>query len=81
MDSIHHSMDSIWINPGKVKYWVWPAVFSKLKQELVLKGGLSPSRWVDTSEMLAIFLYQVVTNSAIRKAAERFQRSNETISK
>ena len=60
---------------------VWPAVFSKLKQELVLKGGLLPSRWVDTSEMLAIFLYQAVTNSAIQKTAERFQRSNETISK
>jgi len=60
---------------------VWPAVFSKLEQELVWKGGLLPSRWVDTSEMLAIFLYQVVTNSTIRKIAERFQRSNETISK
>ena len=54
---------------------VWPAVFSKVKQELVLKGGLLPSRWIDTSEMLAIFLYQVVTNSAIWKTAERFQRS------
>lgn len=60
---------------------VRPAVFSKLEQELVSKGGLLPSRWVDTSEMLAIFLYQVVTNSSIRKTAERFQRSNETISK
>jgi hypothetical protein len=60
---------------------VRPAVFSKLEQELVLKGGLLPSRWVDTSEMLAIYLYQVVTNSTIRKTAERFQRSNETISK
>ena len=40
---------------------VQPAVFSKLKQKLVLKDGLLPSRWVDTSEMLAIFLYQVVT--------------------
>ena len=60
---------------------VRPAVFSKLKQELVLKGGLLPSRWIDTSEMLAIFLYQVVTNSAIQKTAERFQRSNKTISK
>ena len=34
---------------------VWPAVFLKLEQKLVLKGGLLPSRWVDTSEMLAIF--------------------------
>ena len=60
---------------------VRPAVFSKLEQELVLKGGLLSSRWIDTSEMLAIFLYQVVTNSAIQKTAERFQRSNKTISK
>ena len=30
---------------------------------------------------LLFFLYQVVTNSAIWKTAERFQRSNETISK
>ena len=49
---------------------VQPAVFSKLEQKLVLKGGLLPSRWVDTSEMLAIFLYWVVTNSAIRKMLE-----------
>ncbi|PPQ85132.1 hypothetical protein CVT26_004388 [Gymnopilus dilepis] len=57
-----------------------PTVFRKLGRELVQRGGLVARRWVDTTEQLAIFLYQAVTNNTIQKAGERFQRSNETIS-
>ena len=58
-----------------------PSVFLSLESELIRLGGLQPSRWVDTTEKLAIFLYQAATNNSVRKVAERFQRSNETISR
>ncbi|VDC03190.1 unnamed protein product [Peniophora sp. CBMAI 1063] len=57
-----------------------PHVFRVLERELINRGGLRPRRWVDTTEMLAIFLYQAVTNNSVRQTAERFQRSNETVS-
>lgn len=60
---------------------VRPTVFRRLEEELVVLGGLQSRRYVDVSEQLAIFLYQAVTNNSIRKTAERFQRSNETISR
>lgn len=60
---------------------VRPLVFRCLELQLINLGGLRPRRYVDTSEQLAIFLYQIVTNNSIRKTAERFQRSNETISR
>ncbi|KAJ3972578.1 hypothetical protein EV361DRAFT_760299, partial [Lentinula raphanica] len=47
-----------------------PALFHKLEKELIEKGNLTGSRWVDTSEQLAIFLYQIVTNNSVRKTAE-----------
>ena len=56
-------------------------VFRRLEQELVHLGGLAPRRYIDTTEQLAIFLYQAVTNCSVRQAGERFQRSNETISR
>ncbi|KAL1697830.1 hypothetical protein EV121DRAFT_219045 [Schizophyllum commune] len=59
---------------------VRPYAFRKLESELVRLGGLRRSRWVDVTEKVAIFLYQAATNNSIRKVAERFQRSNETIS-
>ncbi|KAJ8490164.1 hypothetical protein ONZ45_g13315 [Pleurotus djamor] len=58
-----------------------PLVFNRLEHQLIRRGGLSPRRWVGTREQLGIFLYQVVTNSSVRKTAERFQRSFETISR
>ena len=57
------------------------AVFEQLEQDLIRHGGLTPRRYIGTSEQLAIFLYQAVTNCSVRQAAERFQRSNETISR
>ena len=39
------------------------------------------SRNVLLEEQLAIFLYRCVTGLSIRHVAERFQRSNETVSK
>ena len=42
--------------------------------------GLGDSRWVTIEEQLAIFLHASVTGLTIRHLAERFQRSNATIS-
>jgi hypothetical protein len=56
-------------------------VFNRLKKELVQKGGLMARRHVGITEQIGTFLYQLVTNLSVRKMAERFQRSNETISK
>jgi len=41
MESISHSMDSIWINPGRVKYWRnGPSDTLHSEQQLViLKAG------------------------------------------
>ena len=57
------------------------SVFRRLEKELVRLGGLRSRRYVDTTEQLAIFLYQAVTNSSVRQAGERFQRSYEVISR
>jgi hypothetical protein len=43
--------------------------------------GLGPSKHVSLEEQLAIFLYASVTGLSIRHLGERFQRSNEIISK
>jgi hypothetical protein len=60
---------------------VWKHVFKRLKKELVQKGGLMARRHVGITEQIGTFLYQLVTNLSVWKMAERFQRSNETISK
>jgi hypothetical protein len=55
-------------------------VFEALVSEL--RGmGHADSRFVSLEEQLAIFLYSCVTGLTIRHAGERFQRSNETISR
>jgi hypothetical protein len=55
-------------------------VFSTLVQ--VLRDiGYQNSRHVSLEEQLAIFLYICVTGLTIRHVGERFQRSNETISR
>ena len=47
-----------------------------------LRGfGHTDSRFVSLEEQLAIFLYMSVTGLTVRHAGERFQRSNDTISK
>jgi len=43
--------------------------------------GLSDSKYVTLREKVAIFLYTCVTGLPIPHVGERFQRSNETISK
>jgi hypothetical protein len=56
-------------------------VFVALVLELRLVCGLGDSRYVTLEEQVAIFLYTCVTGLSIRHVGERFQRSNETISK
>lgn len=47
-----------------------------------LRGlGYDKSKFVSLEEQLAIFLYTSVTGLTIRHVGERFQRSNETISR
>ena len=55
-------------------------VFSKLVQELH-DLGYQNSRNVSLEEQLGIFLYMCVTGLTVRHVGERFQRSNETISR
>jgi hypothetical protein len=43
--------------------------------------GHTHSRYVTLEEQLAIFLYKCVTGLSIRHVGERFQRSNDTISR
>lgn len=48
---------------------------------LLRQAGCRDSKHVPLEEQLAIFLYASVTGLSIRHIGERFQRSNETISK
>jgi hypothetical protein len=43
--------------------------------------GHSDSKFISLEEQLAIFLYTLVTGLSVRHVGERFQHSNETISK
>ena len=56
-------------------------VFLAFVHELRVVCGLGDSRHVGLDEQVAIFLYMCVTGLSIRHVAERFQRSNDTISK
>ncbi|KAJ7132570.1 hypothetical protein C8R44DRAFT_731227 [Mycena epipterygia] len=56
----------------------------RIKTELAqLQGlcGLADSKNVTLEEQVAIFLYICVTGMSTRNVGERFQRSNETVSK
>jgi hypothetical protein len=55
-------------------------VFIQLITELRALGHTN-SRFVSLEEQLAIFLYCCVTGLTIRHVGERFQRSNDTISR
>lgn len=48
---------------------------------LLRQAGCRDSKHVQLEEQLAIFLYASVTGLSIRHLGERFQRSNDTISK
>jgi hypothetical protein len=54
--------------------------FQALVTELRTLGHTN-SRYVSLEEQLAIFLYTCVTGLTIRHVGERFQRSNDTISR
>jgi hypothetical protein len=55
-------------------------VFAELISELRILGHTN-SKFVSLEEQLAIFLYTSVTGLSIRHVGERFQRSNDTISR
>lgn len=59
---------------------VWKHVFRALLDELRFEG-LDNTKHVTLEEQLAIFLYASTTGLRIRHVGERFQRSNETISR
>ena len=56
-------------------------VFLALVAKLRLLAGLTDSRYISADEQVAIFLYTCVTGLSVRHVGERFQHSNETISK
>ena len=57
-------------------------VFMSFVAHLQIHGGLTVSKHgVSVEEQAAIFLYTCVTGLSVRHVGERFQRSNETISK
>jgi hypothetical protein len=69
--------DRIWTELG-----VRLHVFLVLEHDLRTMCGVEDSRnGVTVKEQLAIFLYMSVTGLSIRHVGERFQRSNETISR
>jgi hypothetical protein len=53
--------------------------FRQLESLLIRKSGLEVTRYMSTTEQLGIFLYAVVTDLSMRKLAERFQHSTETL--
>jgi hypothetical protein len=55
--------------------------FIQLEDLLKRKSKLQATRYMRTTEQLGIFLYAVVTDLSMRKLAERFQRSTETINR
>ena len=57
------------------------SVFEALILDLREMGHDNSRRGVSLEEQLAIFLYASVTGLTIRHIGERFQRSNETISR
>ena len=69
-------------HPGRIRceLGVPKEVFQQLIIEL-RSMGYTDSRYITLEEQLAIFLYTCVTGLTIRHVGERFQRSNDTISK
>jgi hypothetical protein len=56
-------------------------VFLRLVRALKEKSGLRSSRYVSAEEQVAIFLHYAVSGGTMRTVGERFQRSNDTLSK
>lgn len=57
------------------------AGFRYLENLLIRRSKFKDTRYMDTTEQLGIFLYAVSTDLSMRKLAERFQRSTETINR
>lgn len=55
--------------------------FIYLEDLLKKKSTLQATKYMGTTEQLGIFLYAVTTDLSMRKLAERFQRSTETINR
>jgi uncharacterized protein YhhL (DUF1145 family) len=55
--------------------------FLHLEDLLITKSNLRNTQCMGTTEQLGIFLYAMVTDLSMRKLAERFQRSIETINR
>lgn len=70
----HH--DRIWTELGMRVH-----VFLAFIHELHVVCSLEDSKYVGLDEQTAIFLYMCITGLSVRHVGERFQRSNETISK
>lgn len=68
--------DRIWTELG-----VRLHVFLILVEELRMISGLEDSRHITAQEQVAILLYMCVTGLSVRHVGERFQHSNETISR
>jgi hypothetical protein len=56
-------------------------VYLALVAQLRVLCGLNDSKHITLEEQVAILLYTCVTGLSIRHVGERFQHSNETISK
>ncbi|MQM21433.1 hypothetical protein Taro_054474, partial [Colocasia esculenta] len=61
-------------------FWMHPSMFLKLRDILVERELIQDSRYVTTSEQLAMFLYAMGHGVAIGAMCEHFQHSSETIS-
>ena len=70
----HH--DQIWTELG-----MWVHIFLAFVHEPCVVCGLEDSQYIGLDEQAAIFLYMCITRLSIRHVGERFQHSNETISK
>ena len=75
MELLEGHPERIWNELG-----VHKTVFRILVAELQ-NAGYHATRNVSSEEQLAIFLYTCVTGLSIRHISERFQRSNDTISR
>jgi hypothetical protein len=70
-------------HPDRIKseLGMWVHVFLALVAQLRFSGNVAYSKNIMAEEQVAIFLYTCVTGLSIRHVGERFQHSDETISK
>lgn len=73
---IHGHHERIWTELGMQVH-----VFLAFVHELRVVCGLEDSKYIGLDEQVAIFFYMCVTGLSVRHVGERFQHSNESISK